>query len=127
MDVAKTHVLHSTSHGVEAGRQSDEVELPQLTVGRHDTLLGDLFDWCRLKIHDIIFRPVHRLVEILLKGGTLGTPRVRSLERGHQITLTRVGDPLPRLLDPELVGFVVGFAVEEVVFVSAEPEFEAAL
>jgi hypothetical protein len=63
----------------------------------------------------------------LLKRRTLGTPRVRSLERGHQITLARVGDPLPRLLDPELVGFVIGLSVEEVVFVSAEPEFEAAL
>jgi hypothetical protein len=52
---------------------------------------------------------------------------VGSLERSHQITLDRVTDPRPRLLRPELVGFVVGLSVEEVVFVSAEPEFEAAL
>jgi hypothetical protein len=127
VDIAKAHVFHSTSHSIEASRQSDEVKLPQLTVGCHNARLGDLFDRIGFDINDVVLRPVHCLVVVLLERWTLGSPRVGSLERSHQITLDRVTDPRPRLLHPELVGFVVGLSVEEVVFVSAEPEFEAAL
>lgn len=52
---------------------------------------------------------------------------MRCLERSHNVTLSRVGNSFSGLLHPELVCFVVGLAIEEVILVCGEPEFEATL
>lgn len=127
VNVEKTHILHATSHRVEASRKSDDIKLPLLSIRRDDTLLGNLLHGVILDIDDVILGPVDSLVEVLLQTRSLGSPRVRCFGRRHQITLAGVCDSLPGLLIPELVSFVVRRTVEQVVLISGQPKLEATL
>lgn len=127
MDIEETHVFHATGYRVKSSRQSNEIKFSQLAISCDDAFLSDFLDRIGLDINDIILGPVHCLVEILLQTGSLRSPWVRSLRGSQHITFARVRDPLPRLSDPELIGFVVCFAVKEVVLVGREPELEATL
>jgi hypothetical protein len=51
---------------------------------------------------------------------------VGSFERSEDITLARIGNASSGLLNPEVVGLVVGLAVEQQVLVVCKPELEAA-
>jgi hypothetical protein len=104
--VLETHVLHTTGNRIETGSESDDVEFSELAVTGNDTSLCELSDGSLLDVDNIILSLVHHLVKVLLQRGTLGSPCVRSLERSENVTLARVSDTSPGLLDPELVGLL---------------------
>jgi hypothetical protein len=111
--VLETHVLHATGNGIEASSESDDIEFSKLSVAGNNASLGELGDGSLLDVDNIVLSPVHHLVKVLLQRGTLGSPRMRSLERSENVTLARVSDTSSGLLDPEVVGLVVGLLVGE--------------
>jgi hypothetical protein len=125
--VLETHVLHATGDRVEAGSEGDNVEFSELAVAGNDTSLCELGDGSLLDVDNIVLSLVHHLVEVLFQRGTLSSPCVRSLERSKNITLARIRNTSSSLLDPEVVGLIVGLGVGKQIVVGSEPESETAL
>ncbi|KAG9527112.1 FAD/NAD(P)-binding domain-containing protein, partial [Aureobasidium melanogenum] len=124
--ILQAHVLHATSNRVEASSESNDVKLSELTVASNDTSLCKFGDGCLSDVDNIVLGLVHQLIKVLLQRRTLGSPGVGSLERSEDITLARIGNASSGLLSPEVVGLVVGLAVEQQVLVVCKPELEAA-
>lgn len=125
--ILETHILHAASHSIEASRKRDDVEFTELAILGDDAILLHLNHGIVFDVDDIVLWPVNLLIEVLLQRRSLRSPRMRCLERSEYVALARITDALSRLLHPELVGFVVGLTIEEIVLVGCEPELETTL
>lgn len=110
---------------VEPGGQDQHVELHLAGRGPHPGG-GDLLDRALPQVDEGDVVLVVGLVVVLLQRRALDAQRVDRDRRCQLLGDRRVVDPLPHLLPPELVGGVVGLAVEQHVLEGAEPEGEPA-
>ncbi len=127
VNALQSHVRHATGRDIEPCRQRDDVEFMLLPIGRLDALLcefGNGIARLAADIHNRYVIGVQDLVEILLETRPFHAKWVRRLCGAQYLALLRILDPGHLLLAPEVVHAPIGFEVEQVVLVRAEPEAE---
>lgn len=123
---ADVELCERTVAGVEVGGEDEDVEFFEAFFVP-EAVLGDFDDGGFLYVDDLDVFLAHDFVVVLLQGWTLRALWMGWVGGREDLGFLGVGDSLADFPLPEFVGFIVGFLVEEHVFVGVEPEAEATL
>ena len=125
VDALDVQLRERARDAVEARGEDEHVDFDEAFV-RAEPRLGDFEDGRFVHVDELDVRLVDHFVVPLLERRALRAPWMRRHLRSEDLLFLGILDPGEDVLAPEVVGFVVGFLVEEHVFVGCEPVSEAA-